>query len=211
MSCNPCNDCNQTSLSYVYTDCVGGEPCDELMFAECIKYKGPNLPNIGVTSGMKLKELLININKYVGGPQFTKTYTVLVNSLQSATTIEYLDLNDGWVSITVTASTSPSVICARENSPVIISGTGSLIKGPIVYTSSIGATSSGVTITVASTTGLVVGQTVFVYSGVGKFADLTTVASIVDSTHFTVSSSPITALSGGQTIIKAYTTGSVIC
>jgi hypothetical protein len=181
------------------------------MFAECIKYKGPNLPNIGVTSGMKLKELLININKYVGGPLFTKTYTILVNALQSATTIEYLDLNDGWVSVTVTSSTSPLAICAREDSPVLISGTGLIVKGPIVYTSSIGATSSGVVVTVASTTGLVVGQTVFVYSGVGKFADITTVASIINSTQFTVSSSPITALSGGSTIIKAYTTGSVTC
>lgn len=212
MSCDPCNNCDGlTPVSYVYTDCVGGEQCEDLMFAECVKYTGPNLANIGVTSGMKLKELLININKYVSGPTFMKTYTILVNALQSTTTVEYLDATNSWVTVSVTAAQSPVAICAMDDSPVVMSGTGFLVKGPIVYTSSIGATSNGNIVTVSSTAGLVAGQTVFVYSGIGKFADVTTVSSVTNSTHFVISSSPITALTGTTTIIKAYTTGSVTC
>ena len=209
MSCNPCNDCS-SSVSYTLPDCPSGESCEEISFAKCVKYIGPNLPSLGVSSGERLKDVLIKIYKSLNSAVVTKTYTVLVNSAQSSTTVEYLDATETLATITVTAGNT-STICAIENTPQLISGSGNLIKGPIVYTSSAGATSSGTTITVTSTTGLVVGQTVFVYSGTGLFAANTTVSSITNSTTFVVSASPTVALSGTTTIVKAYTTGSVTC
>lgn len=66
----------------------------------------------------------------------------------------------------------------------------------ITYLSSSGATSTGTTVTVPSTTGLAVGMTVTVTSGTGSFAPNTKVLSISGSTNFVVSSTPITPLSG---------------
>jgi hypothetical protein len=134
----------------------------------------------------------------------------LVTSKQSNTTVEYLDATETLASVTVNANAT-NTICAIENTPQIMSGNGFLIKGPIIYTSSAGATSVGTTITVTSTTGLVVGQTVFVYFGTGVFAANTLVSSITNATTFVVSATPTTALTGTTTIIKSYTTGSVTC
>jgi len=209
MSCNPCNDC-PPEVSYTLPDCPDGESCEEILNGKCVKYTGPNLPSLGVTSGERLKDVLIKIYKSLNSTVLTKTYTILVNSSQSSTTVEYLDANEVLASATVTAGNS-TTICAIENTPQLMSGTGFLIKGPIVYTSSAGATSSGTTITVASTTGLIAGQTVFVYSGTGQFAANTTVSSVTNATTFVVSAAPTVNLSGTNAIIKAYTTGSVTC
>lgn len=211
MSCNPCNDC-PPEVSYTLPDCPGGESCEEISYANCVKYIGPNLPSLGISSGERLKDVLIKLYKAINTTVATKTYTILANTLQSTTTVEYLDANEVLASATVIGGADNSTtICAIENTPQLISGNGFLIKGPIVYTSSAGATSNGTTITVASTTGLIAGQTVFVYSGTGVFAANTTVSSVTNATSFVVSTAPTTALTGTANIIKAYTTGSVTC
>jgi hypothetical protein len=64
------------------------------------------------------------------------------------------------------------------------------------YVSASGATSVGTTVTVPSTTGLITGMTVTVTSGTGSFVPNTIVTSILGSTSFIVSSTPITPLSG---------------
>lgn len=74
--------------------------------------------------------------------------------------------------------------------------------GP-VYTSTAGATGSGTTITVGSTTDLVIGMTVAVSTGTGVFSSGTTVTAITSATQFVVSLAPTTALSGALNIIKA--------
>ena len=209
MSCNPCNDC-PPDVSYTYPDCPAGESCDEILGSKCVKYTGPNLPSLGVSSGERLKDVLIKLYKAINSVVVTKTYTIIVNSAQSKTTVEYLDANEVLASVSVNADDS-TTICAIENTPQVMSGSGFLLKGPIVYTSSAGATSVGTTITVASTTGLVAGQTVIVFSGTGAFPANTLVSSVTNATTFVVSATPTTALSGTSAIIKAYTTGSVTC
>lgn len=69
----------------------------------------------------------------------------------------------------------------------------------IRMTSGAGA-STGVTVTVDSTTGLVVGMCVTLVSGTGAFAANTTVASIISSTQFTVNASGITTTLSGAVI-----------
>jgi len=59
---------------------------------------------------------------------------------------------------------------------------------------SAGATSSGTTITVPSTTGLVAGLTLAVTAGTGAFSGGTTISSITNGTQFVASSSPSTPL-----------------
>ena len=73
--------------------------------------------------------------------------------------------------------------------------------GPVSYTSAVGATSSGSTITVGSTAGLAVGMIVVVTAGTGSFTFGTTVTAINSTTTFTTSASPAVVLSGGSTVV----------
>lgn len=82
---------------------------------------------------------------------------------------------------------SPQPVVANVNFPSITMTAGS-------------GASTGVTVTVASTTGLVVGMCVTLVSGTGAFAANTTVASIVSSTQFTVNTSGITTTLSGAVI-----------
>lgn len=73
--------------------------------------------------------------------------------------------------------------------------TGSLTQAPTAVIMTSGSNSAGSPIiTVASTTGLQVGQLVTVTSGSGVFAAGTTVLSITDSTHFVASAAPTSTL-----------------
>lgn len=82
-----------------------------------------------------------------------------------------------------------------------------LTGGTGKYTSAAGATSVTTTITVTSTTSLEIGMLVTVTAGTGAFQASTTVTGITDSTHFTVSKTPSTPLSGGATVVRGDATG----
>lgn len=69
------------------------------------------------------------------------------------------------------------------------------------YQSAAGATSSGTTITVADTVGLVAGAIPTITAGTGTFAAGTVVTSVTDATHFVVNNAPSVALSGGATVV----------
>ncbi len=85
---------------------------------------------------------------------------------------------------------------------VTVTGTATTSVVRSTYTSAAGATSSGTTVTVGSTTNLVVGMNVSVSAGVGAFAAGTTVTSITNATTFVVSATPTTALSGGASVVS---------
>lgn len=65
-----------------------------------------------------------------------------------------------------------------------------------------GASSSGTTVTVASTAGLLPNAFVTVTSGTGAFAANTFISSIVDATTFTVNTTPTTPLSGATVTVN---------
>jgi hypothetical protein len=69
------------------------------------------------------------------------------------------------------------------------------------YVSAAGATSTGTTVTVTSTAGLIEGMAVSVTAGTGAFEAGSTVISIVNATSFIVSATPTTALSGGASVV----------
>ena len=88
--------------------------------------------------------------------------------------------------------------------------TNTSIASSNIYTSNAGATNSGTTITVNSTTGLTVGMVVTTSGGTGAFAANTTVSSITDSTTFVVSTQPSTTFSG-SVIVTGATSFSIGC
>lgn len=181
MSCNspipdciPCQDCPPSGVTYTLPSCPEGEKCEEVSKTDCVKYSGPNLPALGILNEDRLITIL------------TKLHNV-VNTLK------------GQSAITVQPYTATCLPPTGTTTPLVIKYLG---LGP-VYTSTPGATGAGTTITVGSTTGLAVGMTVEVISGMGAFTAGTTVTAVVNTTSFTVSAAPITPLSGGATIVKA--------
>ncbi|RYE01882.1 MAG: hypothetical protein EOP50_01245 [Sphingobacteriales bacterium] len=74
-------------------------------------------------------------------------------------------------------------------------------SAPANFLSAAGATSSGTTVTVASTAGLTAGMYVSVVSGTGAFAAGTTVTAVTNATQFTVSTAPGTALSANAVVL----------
>lgn len=72
--------------------------------------------------------------------------------------------------------------------------------GNVDYLSAVGATNSGTTITVNTTSGLRVGMPVFVNSGLGAFASGTIITAINSATTFTVSDALPTPLSGNAVV-----------
>ncbi len=60
MACKGCNDCNDPALNLpgAYNDCVGGEPCDEVLSMDCSKYKGLEIVDIPVKVGERLSTIV---------------------------------------------------------------------------------------------------------------------------------------------------------
>lgn len=172
MSCNPCADCPPV-LNYTLPPCAEGEPCEEIVSADCISYKGPNLPALGVSNTDRLADILTSLHKVING---------LISPV-----------------VPIATFTATNTGTGANPAPLIVTYLG---LGP-VYRSTAGATGSGTTITVGSTTGLAVGMKVEVTAGVGAFAANTVVTSIPSTTTFVVSQAPTTALSGGSTVITA--------
>lgn len=160
--CADCSPSNATNLP----PCIGGEPCDEILFTDCVKFSGPNLPALGIVNGDRMLTVLTKLHKIVNG-LITPTIP-LVNNTATSTT----------------------------STPLVLTY---LALGPI-YNSTAGATSSGATVTVGSTTGLAVGMTLEVMTGTGAFAAGSTVLSVPTATTFVASAVLTTALSGGAVI-----------
>jgi hypothetical protein len=177
-NCNDgCADCSPTNTVSL-PPCVGGEACDEILFTDCVKFTGSNLPALGINNGDRLLTVLTKLHRVING--LISPTIPLANYTATAT-------------VTNPVTTTPFVVSYLGLGPV--------------YNSTRGATSSGATITVGSTTGLAVGMTLEVTAGVGAFTAGTTVSSITNLTTFVASAAPTTALSGGATVITA--TGSL--
>lgn len=172
---NPCNPCADCPPAPALNlpPCLGGEPCEEISKVDCITFSGPNLPALGILNNDRMLAVLLKLHR-------------IVNGLISPT-------------IPLANFTATNTDTTAPIDPLVVTYLG---LGP-VYTSTAGATSSGTTITVGSTTGLTVGMSVQVLSGNGVFAANTTVLSVPTATTFVVTAAPTTALSGTTNIIRA--------
>lgn len=124
-NCNECRQCQETNAVGL-PDCPpSSEACEDLLYSNCVKYSGPNLPTLGITNGMRLKQALAALEfTLLNNTGVGKTHTVTVSPTQSKTTVEYMDKTGDLQVIVVTKDNSPQSFCALEDTPAIISGTG---------------------------------------------------------------------------------------
>ena len=124
----PCNDFPLISTVTTIPECLECEQCEEVSDSLCTKYTGPNLAVLGVTNDMRLKEILLLLNKNpaLGSLPGTSSYTVTV-ALNNKIILEYLDASGDLVINSVSYSDSPMTITAITGSPVITSGVGTIV------------------------------------------------------------------------------------
>jgi PKD repeat protein len=83
--------------------------------------------------------------------------------------------------------------------------------GPAEYVSAAGATSSGSTINVKTTTGLTAGMYIAITTqGIGSLASNTKVVSVVNTKQFTVTPSPTTQLTGNKNVVSGNLPATII-
>jgi len=125
-----CYDCNNPDPANAVglPDCPpNSEPCEDLLYSQCVKYTGPNLPTLGITNGMRLKTALAALNVLLlGANPVAKNHVITVTAVQGKATIEYLNKLGVISSIYVTATTSPQTICALINTPAVVAGSASI-------------------------------------------------------------------------------------
>jgi hypothetical protein len=125
-SCNqPCN-CSQTAstpLPQCSSACSNSEKCEEMVLAHCVKYVGPNLPNLCVENGDRLIDILVSLNAQLGAIT-TYEADLIVTANQETTLYKYIDEDGKMVCISVSFSQSPVCITAQQGSVVKISGGG---------------------------------------------------------------------------------------
>lgn len=181
MSCG----CNDTSLPLVNCNdgCADCPPTNTISLPNCPQ--GEPCEEVVLTECTEFKGSNLPALGVLSGDRLITVLTKLHQVINPL-----LDTPIPLATYTATATTS---------TPLVINYLG---LGP-VYKSTAGATSSGTTITVGSTVGLVAGMTVEVTTGSGVFPSGTTVSAVQSLTQFVVSQAPSVALAGPQNIITA--------
>lgn len=59
-TCQECSEC--PPVPPLIPVCEDPEFCSEIIYARCVIYNGPNLPNLGVITGENLNSVLLKIN-----------------------------------------------------------------------------------------------------------------------------------------------------
>jgi hypothetical protein len=181
MSCG-CND-TPLPLGNCNDGCADCSPTNAVNLPPCIG--GEACDEIAFTDCVKFAGPNLPALKILNGDRLITVLTKLHRVLNGL--------------ITPTIPLVSHVATSTTTTPLVVSYLG---LGP-VYTSTAGATSSGATVTVGSTTGLVVGMTLEVTAGLGAFAANSTVLSVPTLTTFVASAVPTTALSGGASVVTA--------
>lgn len=140
-NCNDgCADCSPTNTVSL-PPCVGGEPCDEIAFTDCVKFTGPNLPALGITNGDRLLTVLTKLHKVLNG--LISPTIPLANYVATATTttplvVSYLGLGPVYTS-TAGATSSNATI-------TVGSTTGLAVGMTLEVTAGVGVFASGSTV-----------------------------------------------------------------
>jgi hypothetical protein len=170
-NCNDgCADCSPTN-SVSLPPCVSGEPCDEILFTDCVKFAGPNLPALGILNGDRLLTVLTKLHKVVNSvieqPITLANYTA-TSTTTTPMVVSYLGLGPVYTS-TPGATSSGTAITVGSTTGLAVGMTLEVTAGVGVFPAgTIVASISNTTLFVASaepTTALSGGATVIKATG----------------------------------------------
>lgn len=135
--CADCSPSNATNLP----PCIGGEPCDEILFTDCVSFSGPNLPALGINNGDRMLTVLTKLHKVLNG--LISPVVSLVNYTATSTTttpmvVRYLGLGPVYNSTAGATSDGATVTVGSTTGLVVgmtlevVSGTGAFAAGSTV-------------------------------------------------------------------------------
>lgn len=143
VNCNDgCDDCPPTNLVNL-PDCPeGSEACEEVVYADCTAYKGPNLPALGILNNDRFVSVLTKLHKVVNGlitPSVAvQTYTLTNTSSTTAFKVTYLGLGPIYTSTAGATSSSTTI--------TVGSVTGLVVGMTCEVTAGVGAFAPGTTV-----------------------------------------------------------------
>jgi hypothetical protein len=152
-NCNDgCADCPPTNAINL-TPCVGGEPCEEIVSADCTKFIGSNLPALGILDGDRLITVLTKLHRVVNSLLVAPVTLANFTATSTTTTpmvVRYLGLGPIYTSSAATSS----------GTAVTVGSTTGLVVGMTVeVTSGTGAFAANTTVaSITSNTVFVVSQ-----------------------------------------------------
>ena len=191
-NCNDgCADCPPSNATN-FPPCVGGESCDEVLFTDCVKFTGPNLPALGIVNGDRLLTVLTKLHKVVNS--VIQSPIALTNYTATSTTttplvVSYLGLGPVYTS-TVGATSS--------NATITVGSTTGLVAGmTLEVTAGVGAFAANTTVLSVPTT------TTFVASAVPTTA-LSGGATVIKATGTTHQIFNISVLQNAPQMFKAF-------
>lgn len=150
-NCNDgCDDCPPTNATNL-PDCPdGSEPCEELVYTDCTKYKGPNLPVLEITNNMRLIEILTKLHKIVNALDQNLVPVEHTATCTTSTPLKITYLDYGPDVFVTSSSSSGAIVTVSSTSSlqvgmklVIVSGPG-VLGGVTEITSILSATTVGV-------------------------------------------------------------------
>lgn len=145
-NCNPCADCPPPNVVNL-PPCVSGEPCEDLMGAECVSYTGPNLPALGVSNQARFLSVLLSLHKVINDLRDTPIPVIAYTATNTGTApyvITYLGLGPVYTS-------TPGATGASTT--ITVGSTTGLVAGMTVQvTSGVGAFPANTLVTAVTST-----------------------------------------------------------
>jgi hypothetical protein len=191
-NCNDgCADCPPSNAINL-PPCVGGEPCDEILFTDCVKFSGPNLPALGINNGDRLLTVLTKLHKVVNSVIDTAVPLASYTATSTTTTpmvVSYLGLGPVYTS-TAGATSSNATI-------TVGSTTGLAVGMTLEVTAGVGAFAANSTVLSVPTT------TTFVASAVPTTA-LSGGATVIKATGTTHQIFNISVVQNAPQTFKAF-------
>lgn len=202
-NCNDgCDDCPPTNATNL-PDCPdGSEPCEELVYADCLKYKGCNLPALGITNNMRMVTLLTTLHKVINDMKLVPLEPVsLTATCTTSTPFKFTYLSYGPTVTKTAVSSSGAVLTMASTADLnvgmtvsMISGTGTIAGGVTIST-----INSATTVTLSSAPSVALSAAAVKFVGSDHTVYTTSVVQNVPLTFTAFLNSPV-VLSGTGTI-----------
>ena len=138
VNCNDgCQDCPPTNTISL-APCPSGEPCEEIILADCSKYVGANLPALGILNNDRLTTVLTKLHKKINSLLVTPITLTTYTATNTVTTgvpyiVRYLGLGPVYKS-TAGATSSTTTITVGSTTGLVVGMTVEVTTGTGVFT-----------------------------------------------------------------------------
>jgi hypothetical protein len=178
-NCNDgCDDCPPTNATNL-PDCPDdSEPCEELVYADCLKYKGCNLPALGITNNMRMVTLLTTLHKVINDMKLVPLEPIAYTATcTTSTPLKFTYLSYGPTVSKSGVSSAAAVLTMASTANLVVGMKASVTSGTGTIGSSVTISSidSATQVTLSSAPSVALSAAVVKFVGSDHTAYTTTV------------------------------------